>query len=145
MRHRELQERISLTGVNDVHRAHGAASIVEHPLLLRAQILLTNLLLQLSDNKVDNGAGILAMSLDSTLRQIMQMLGVKNIELVEARVKEAVQGGEQRQENREQTQVSQREAAAAAAGGGLFVGGGFGRHREGRDAKGRGGERVVVR
>lgn len=115
--------------MNDVHRAHGATSIVEHPLLLGAQILLTNLLLQLSDNEVNNGAGILAMSLNSTLRQIMQMLRVKDVELVEARVEEAVQSREQGQENREQTQVPERKAAAATPRGGLFVGGGFRRHR----------------
>lgn len=121
--------------MNDIHRAHGAASVVEHPLLLRAQILLAHLVLQLSDDKVDNGARILAMSLDRTLRQIMQVLRIKDVELVEARVEEAVQGREQRQEDGEQTQIPERKAAAAAARGGLFVGGGFGWHREGPDAK----------
>lgn len=120
----------SLTGVDDVHCAHGAASVVENPLLIDVHILLANRLLQISDDKVDNGARVLAMSLDSTLRQIMQVLRVKDVELVEARVEEAVQGREQGQENREEAQVPERKAATAAAGGGLFVGRGFGRHRE---------------
>lgn len=134
---------VSLTGVNDVHRAHGAASIVENPLLLSAQILLANLVLQLSDDEVNNGARILAMSLDSTLRQIMQVLGIENVELVEARVEEAVQGREQGQENREEAQVLEREAATAAAGGGVFVGRRFGRHRDVAGSEGRFGEDEV--
>jgi len=63
------------------------------------------------------------------------MLRVKNVELVEARVEEAVQGREQREEHGEQTQIPERKAAAPAARGGRFVGGGLGWHREGPDAK----------
>lgn len=114
--------------MDDVHRAHGTTSIVENPLLLDAQVLGSNLLLQLGDNEVDDGAGVLAMALNGALRQIVQVLRVENVELLQARVEVAVDRGEKSQENGQEAQVPEGEAAAAAAGAGRLLAGGFGRH-----------------
>lgn len=117
------------TGVDDVHGTHGATGVVEYPLLLGAQVLGLNLLLQLGNNEVDDGAGVLSVSLDRALRQIVQVLRVEDVELLEARIEESVDGGEQGQEDGEEAQGSQGEAATATAGAGGL--GGFGRHCEG--------------
>lgn len=121
----------SRTGMDDVHRAHGTTGVVENPLLLDAQVLGSNLLLQLGDNEVDDGAGVLAMALNGALRQIVQVLRVENVELLQARVEVAVDGGEQGQEDGQEAQIPEGEAAAAAAGAGRLLAGGFRRHWEG--------------
>lgn len=121
---------IARTGVDDVHRAHGTAGIVEHPLLLEVQVVGANLLLQLSDNEVHDGVGILAMSLDGALGELVQILRVENVELVQTRVEEAVDGGEKRQEDSQQAEAPEGEQAARGLAGRL-ASGGLGRHCEG--------------
>lgn len=114
--------------MDHVHGAHGAAGVVEYPLLLGAQVFGANLLLQLGDDEVDNGASVLAVGTDGALRQIMQVLWVKDVELLKARIEVSVDGGEQGQENGEVAEGLEGEAAAAAAGAGAGGLGGFGRH-----------------
>lgn len=119
---------LSDTGVNHVHGAHGTAGIVEHPLLLSAQIVGANLLLELGNNEVDDGAGVFAMGADGALGEVVQVLGVKDVELLEARVEVAVDGGEECQEDGEEAEGLQGEATAATAGAGAGGLGGFRRH-----------------
>lgn len=111
------------TGMDDVHRAHGATGIVEHPLLLSAQVLGADLLLQLGNNEVDDGASVLAVGLDGALREIGQILGVEDVELLQARVQVAVSSAEEGQEEGEEAQAADGEAATAAAGGLLVASG----------------------
>lgn len=54
------------------------------------------------------------MRLDGALREVAQVLMVENVELVQARVEEAVGGSEDREEEGEDAQVANGEAAAAA-------------------------------
>ena len=114
------------TGVDHVHGAHGAAGVVEYPLLLGAQVVGADFLLQLGDDEVDDGAGVLAVGGDGALRHIVQVLWVEDVELFQTRIEESVDGGEQGQENGEVAEGLQGEAATAAAGAGGP--GGFGRH-----------------
>lgn len=116
------------TGVNHVHGTHGAAGVVEYPLLLGAQVVGADLLLQLGDNEVDDGAGVLAVGADGALGHIVQVLWVEDVELLKARIEVSVDGGEQGQENGEIAEGLEGEAAAAAAGAGAGGFGGFGRH-----------------
>ena len=117
------------TGVDHVHGAHGTAGIVENPLLLGAQVVGADLLLQLSNDEVDDGAGVLAVSADGTLGEIVEVVRVENVELLQARVKESVDGGEQGQEDGQEAQSLEGEATAAAARAARAAGlGGFGRH-----------------
>ena len=101
--------------MNNVHSAHGTTGVVEHPLLLEVQVVRADLGLKLGDNEVDDGFGIFAMGLDGTLRQVVQVLWVEDVELVQARVKEAVDGGEKGQDDGEDAKVAEGEAATAAA------------------------------
>lgn len=110
------------TGVDHVHGAHGTAGVVEHPLLLSAEVVGTNLLLQLGNNEVDDGAGVFTMGAYGTLGEIMQMVRVEDIELFQACVEEAVDGGEEGQEDSQETEGLEREAATAAAGAGARFG-----------------------
>lgn len=91
--------------MDDIHGTHRTASIVKHPFLLGAQVLRADLLLQLGDNEVDNGAGVIAMSLDRALRKIMQVLGVEDVELVQARVEVAVNSGEEGEEDGQEAET----------------------------------------
>lgn len=114
------------TGVDHVHGAHGTTCIVEDPLLLGAQVVWTDLLLQLGNNEVDDGTGVLAMSANGALGEIVEMVWVEDVELLQARVEESVDGGEQGQEDGEEAQRLEGEAPTAAAGAGAGLG--FGRH-----------------
>ena len=99
--------------MDDVHSAHGTTSIVEHPLLLLVQVGGSDLLLELGNDVVDNGTGIITVSLDSALGELVQMLVIEDVELVQARIEEAVDGGEQSEEDIDDAQSAEGEAAAA--------------------------------
>lgn len=113
--------------MDNVHGTHRTTGIVKHPFLLGAQVLRANLLLQLGDDEVDNRASVFAMGLDRALREIVQVLGVEDVELVQARVEVAVDGGEEGEEDGQEAEALEREAAAAARGGFPAVRG-FGGH-----------------
>jgi hypothetical protein len=74
----------------------------------------SDLLLELGNDVVDDGAGVFAVGLDGALGKIVQMLMVEDVELVQARVKEGVDGGEEGQEDGDDAQSAKGEAAAAA-------------------------------
>lgn len=111
--------------MDNVHGAHCAAGVIEHPFLLLVHVVARDGVVQLADDEVDDAAGVVAVGGDGALRDLVQLAGVVDVELVEARVEEAVQRGEQRQEGGEQTEGAHGEAAAAGLGGLLlFAGGG---------------------
>lgn len=87
------------TGVDNVHGAHGATGVVEHPLLLGAQVVGADLLLQLGNNEVDDGTSVLAVGANGALRHIVQVFRVEDVELLEARIEVSVDSGEQSQED----------------------------------------------
>jgi hypothetical protein len=124
----ENDQVLSDTSVNHVHGAHGTAGVVEHPLLLGAQVVGADLLLELGNNEVDDGASVFAMGADSALGEVVEVFGVKDVELLEARVEVAVDSGEESQEDGEEAESLQGEAAAATAGAGAGGLGGFRRH-----------------
>lgn len=111
--------------MDDVHGTHRTTGVVKHPFLLGAQVLRAHLLLQLGDNEVDHGTGVIAVFLDRALREIVQMLRVEDVELVQARVEVAVDSGEQGEEDGQEAEALEGEAAAAR---GLPAIGGFGGH-----------------
>ena len=102
--------------MDDVHGAHCTAGIVKNPFLLLVHVLAGNLLVQLCDNVVDDAAGVVPMSCNGTLREIMQVAGLEDVELLQARIKEGVEGREKGQEDGQETERAHREAATA----GLF-------------------------
>lgn len=98
--------------MNDVHGTHSTSCIVEHPFLLVAQVLRANLLLQLGNNVIDDGARIFAMGFDCTLGEIVQVVRFEDVELLQARVEEAVDSGEESEEDRQEAETPDRETAA---------------------------------
>lgn len=80
--------------MDDVHSTHRTTSIVKHPFLLSTQVLRADFLLQLCDNEIDNGAGVLAVCLNRPLREIVQVLRVEDVELVQSCIEVAVDGGD---------------------------------------------------
>lgn len=82
------------TGVDNIHCAHRAASVIEHPFLMLVQVLSLHLLIQLADNVVNNTAGVIAMRTDRALRNLVQMVRAEDVELLQTRIEVAVQPGE---------------------------------------------------
>ena len=109
--------------MNDIHGTHRTASIVENPLLLLVHVLAGNLLVQLSDNVVDNAARVVAMSSNGALREIVQMLLVEDVELVETSVEIGVKGREKGQKDGDEGEAAHGETAAGLAASGLRTGG----------------------
>ena len=110
--------------MNDIHGTHRTASIVKNPLLLLVHVLAGNLLVQLSDDVFDNTTRVVAMSSNGTLREIVQMLLVEDVELVETSVKIGVKGREKGQENSDEAEAAHGETAAGLfASRGLRMGG----------------------
>jgi len=103
-----------LTGMNDVHGTHSTTSIVENPFLVLVQVVTGNLLVQLGDNEVDHRTGVVAMSLNSALGEIVQVFGIEDVELLKTSIEVAVQCSEDGHEDREETEFAHGEAAATA-------------------------------
>ena len=102
--------------MDDVHGAHCTAGIVKNPFLLLVHVLAGNLLVQLRDDVVDHGAGVVTMSCNGTLREVMQVVGLEDVELLETRIEDGVEGREEGQEDREEAERAHGEAGTA----GLF-------------------------
>ena len=119
--------------MNNVHSTHRTAGVIENPFLLRVHIGTGHRLFQLLDDVIDHGAGVIAMIADSTLGDLMQLFLVKDVELIQTRVKVAVKRGEKRQQGGQEAKGPHGEAGAAELGGLLTGGrgGGFGGHFEG--------------
>lgn len=123
-----------LTRMNNVHSTHRTAGVIENPFLFRVHIGTGHRLFQLLDDVIDHGAGVIAMITDSTLGDLMQLFLVKDVELIQTRVKVAVKRGEKRQQGGQEAKGPHGEAGAAGLGGlltgGGGGGGGFGGHFE---------------
>lgn len=79
-----------LTGMNDVHGTHGATGIIENPLLLEVHVGLGRGGLKVRHDIGDNGAGVVAMLGDSTLRESVQLSRVENVEALEVGLEENI-------------------------------------------------------
>lgn len=100
--------------MNDVHGTHSTTGIVENPFLVLVEVVSGDLLVQLGDNEVHHRTGVIAMSLDGALGEVVQLFGIEDVELLKTSVEIAVQRSEDGHEDREETEFAQREAAAAA-------------------------------
>jgi hypothetical protein len=120
--------------MNNVHGTHGTASIVENPFLGLVQVVSRDFLVQFGDNEVHHRTGVVAMSLDGARGEVVQLLGIEDVELLKASIEVAVQRGEDGHEDRKKTEFAHGEAAAAAgtlAGRICVLGGGFRGHGAG--------------
>jgi len=64
--------------MNDIHSAHGTTCIVEHPFFVQIDMLGRDLI-QVVDNILDDGRGIIAMGLERPERELMQLIGLKDV------------------------------------------------------------------
>ena len=80
--------------MNDIHGSHGSSSVVENPFLLQVHISTGDLLIQLGDNEVDHGTSIVAMGSDGTLGQVVELGGCEDVEGLQVRVQEEIDGRE---------------------------------------------------
>jgi hypothetical protein len=107
--------------VDNVHGAHGAAGVVEHPLLVKVEVVRADLLLQFAHDVADHGTRVVSMRRNCALRQVVQMGRLEDVEPVEVLV-EVVE--ERRERSEQQRKDGQRGSAAATAFGGRLLGGG---------------------
>lgn len=113
-----------LTGVDESHGAHGTAGIVEDPLLVGDGVGVdvgAVGALELRDDELDDALGVVAVGGDGALRQLVQLLGVEDVEALEVLVEDVVDGHEHAQDG-----AQEHEPAAQA------VARPFGRHGSGR-------------
>lgn len=106
------------TGVNHVHGAHGTAGIVKDPLLVEVDVLGV-LLVEVRDDEVDNGLGVLGVSGDGALGELVELLVVEDAEAVVVALGEGDEGREDDEGDGEELHPAGDRAAAAAGGGGL--------------------------
>lgn len=111
-------------GVDNVHAAHGAAGVVEHPVLVEVQVGRRHLALELLDDVGHDGAGVGAVRRDGPAGHLVQVLHVEDeealevlLDVVDAR---GEHGGEEGQDA-EQGGHPALSATAAAASVGLCL------------------------
>lgn len=76
--------KVVLTGVDDVHRTHSSAGIVEDPFLFEVEMRLHAVdLLQARHDVRDHGFGVVSMLLQSRFRDLLELVGVENEERFE--------------------------------------------------------------
>ena len=109
--------RRELTGVDDVHAAHGATGVIEDPVLLEVDVR-RGALVELGDNVLNNATRVVAVLGDAALGQVVQVLRVEDVESLEVLLDEV--------DDRRQQCGQQAEDGQEAAHAGRRVG--FRRH-----------------
>jgi len=71
--------------MDHIHGPHGAAGIVENPLLLEVHVRLRGRRLQARDDVCDDGAGVVAMLGDGGFGKVVQLRWFEDVEALEAR------------------------------------------------------------
>lgn len=127
--------------MDDVHSAHGTASVVEDPILVGVDIA-GDLGVggQLTDNVLDDGASVVAVKRDALRGHLPQLVEVEDVEALQLLVERVEDRGQHAEHNNEVLEQDREAGAAVAAaalaalaaaatslGGGR---GGFGRHWE---------------
>lgn len=82
--------------MDNVHGAHGTASIVKDPFLVEIDISSGQLLAELVDNVLDDLGGVVAVRCNGTLGQIVQVDRVKDVKGLEMRLEKVKESGQQR-------------------------------------------------
>lgn len=93
-----MEQKRRRTSMDNIHCPHRTTGVVKHPFLLGVQVRVGDLLAQLGDNEVHHRAGVIAMSSNGALRQIVQVGGIEDVELLQPRVEVAVETGKKGQE-----------------------------------------------
>lgn len=91
--------------MDDEHGAHGAAVVVEEPLLLQVDVVGVHLV-QLRGDVVHNGARVISMSGDAALGQVMKMFQLKDVERLQVAIQHVEEGRQRRDQHRDDGQRS---------------------------------------
>lgn len=123
-----------LTGMDNVHGSHGAAGVVEYPLLIGVDVAADGHVgLELVDDVLDHGLGVAGVGVDGGLGDGIELGEVEDVELVDVLVEDVEDGSQDGEEDGEPLEEGGETAAAAlvaaSTGGGLLRRGrGFGCH-----------------
>lgn len=89
--------------MDEIHAAHGAAGIVEHPLvrvIMSVGVDVVRVSLgKLPDDVIDDGAGVVAMSLDAAQGEVVQLVRLEYVEALEVLLQEIEEGREDAEED----------------------------------------------
>lgn len=102
--------------MDDVHAAHGAASIVEHPLLLDVPLRVDVgrvVLVQLGDDVLDDLGGVVAVGRDAALREAVQLVEPEDVELLEVLLDQVHNRRQQAEQDPDEGEDPSQAAAAA--------------------------------
>lgn len=101
----DVELRPLLTGMDDEHGAHGAAVVVEEPLLLQVDVVRVHLV-QLRRDVVHNGARVIAMSGNAALGQVVQVVQLEDVERLQVAIQHVNAGRQSRDQDRDDSQGS---------------------------------------
>jgi hypothetical protein len=97
--------------MDDIHGAHSTAGVIEHPFLLEIdEVLHSRALSQLVDNVLNDRPGVVTMGSNTALREIVEMVRLKDVERLESLLREVHQGGQDANDNSKELEPA--EAAA---------------------------------
>lgn len=116
-----------LTGMNDVHSSHGAAGVVEDPLLVRVDVFGDlNIGGELVNNVLHDGLGVAWVGLDAALGDIGELLEVEDVKGLEVLLNVVGDRGEDGDQDGEELEQTTKTAAALATttAAGAALGGG---------------------
>lgn len=89
--------------MDDIHGPHGAAGVVEHPLLVQVDMAgRARLAVQLVHDILDDGSRVVAVRRDAALGEIVQVVRVEDVKGLEMPLEEVEDGAEHADEEREQ-------------------------------------------
>jgi hypothetical protein len=77
--------------MDDVHRAHGTAGVIEDPFLVLVDVARqADLAAQLVDNVPDDGARVVAVRLDAAFRDVVELVQLEDVEALQVLVQQVV-------------------------------------------------------
>lgn len=89
--------------MDNVHGAHGAARIVEHPLLVQVDIARRSSgAVEFVNNVAHNAARVVAMCSDAALDKVVQVVWLEDVEGLKVLLEEVEDGAQQAYENGQQ-------------------------------------------
>lgn len=103
-----------LTGMDQIHAAHGTAGIVEHPLVRVVVSVRVNVarvsLSKLAHDVIDDGAGVVAVGRNAALGELVQLVHLEDVEALEVALQQHDDGREDAEHDRDSGQETGQPA-----------------------------------
>src|SRR3569833_118051 len=107
------------TGVDDVHSTHGAAGIVEEPLLIEVDVTRrARLAIELVNDVAYHGPGVVAVSRDPPLGQVVELSRLEDAEVIQVLLDDEDQSAERGHDDGEDSGEHDVRGSASNADGG---------------------------